>query len=60
MVASFAMYVNLKEALINPASRVLIQPGDTLILRYTAAEEIANVALSVVNINFLFNGFNQF
>ena len=51
-----AMYVDLNQALIDPSLRILVQPGDTLILRYTACEEVFNTALSIVNFNFLFNG----
>jgi hypothetical protein len=50
------MYVDLNQALIDPSLRILVQPGDTLILRYTACEEVFNTALSIVNFNFLFNG----
>ncbi len=45
--------VNLNEALENPAQRILVQPGDTLILRYTLAEELYNAAISVIGFNFL-------
>lgn len=48
--------VNLNRALTNPGERILVQPEDTLILRYTVAEEIYNAALSLVQFNFLFNG----
>jgi protein involved in polysaccharide export with SLBB domain len=46
-------------ALVNPAERILIQPEDVVILRYTPGEMIANMFLSTVNFNFLFNGFNR-
>ena len=48
--------VNLNRALVNPSERILVQPEDTLILRYTLTEEIYNAALSLVQFNFLFNG----
>ncbi|WP_417851508.1 polysaccharide biosynthesis/export family protein [Thalassoglobus sp.] len=45
--------VDLNEALQNPSQRILVQPGDTLILRYTLAEELYNAAISVIGFNFL-------
>ncbi|MCP4788112.1 MAG: sugar ABC transporter substrate-binding protein [Fuerstiella sp.] len=50
--------INLKEALQNPAGRVLIQPNDVVLLRYTVAEEVGNVLLGMMQFNFLFNGFS--
>lgn len=47
--------VNLNEALVNPSLRILVQPGDTLILRYTIAEELYNAAISVIGFNLLLN-----
>ncbi len=47
--------VNLNEALTNPSQRILVQPGDTLILRYTLEEELYNAAISVLGFNFLLN-----
>ena len=52
--------VNLTTAMIDPAENILVQPGDTLLLRYTPIEELMNFALSFVRVNVLFNGFNQF
>lgn len=49
--------VNLKRALKDPKQRILIQPEDVLIVRYKTSEEILNTALSLVQFNFLFNGF---
>lgn len=40
-----AIRVDLNKAINDPASRMLIAPGDTLILRYKPQEEIANFAL---------------
>jgi len=51
--------VNLDRALANPMERVLIQPGDTIIVRYTTCELVGNILLSTVNFNFLFNSFNR-
>ncbi len=47
--------VNLNDALVNPSQRILVQPGDTLILRYTLAEELYNAAISVLGFNILLN-----
>lgn len=47
--------VNLKKALLDPRERVLIQPGDMVIVRYTPLEFLGNVFLSTVQFNFLFN-----
>lgn len=38
--------VDLIEAINNPAARILVQPGDTLILRYKLQEEILNFSLA--------------
>lgn len=48
--------VNLNRALVDPSERILVQPEDTLILRYTLLEEVYNAALSLIQFNFLFNG----
>ena len=40
-----AIEVNLAKAMTNPAARPIIQPGDTLILRYSPAEEALNFGL---------------
>lgn len=48
--------VDLNKALQNPSERVLIQPDDFVMLRYKIGEELANVALSLVQFNFLFSG----
>lgn len=50
--------VDLNKALQNSSERILIKPGDIVMLRYTLAEEVANVALSLVQFNFLFSGFS--
>ncbi len=55
---AITMKINLKEALQNPAGRVLIQPNDVILLRYTVPEEIGNVVLGMMQFNFLFNGFS--
>ena len=50
--------VNLRKALTDKRERILIQPGDVVLLQYTPVERLANAVLSTVNFNFLFNGFN--
>ncbi|MBX3438777.1 MAG: polysaccharide biosynthesis/export family protein [Planctomycetaceae bacterium] len=49
--------IDLKRVFDDPRQRILIQPEDVVILRYKCAEEIANTALSLIQFNFLFNGF---
>jgi len=46
--------VDLKKALLDESERILVQPGDTLILRYTLCEEIYNTALGLLQFNYLF------
>lgn len=48
--------IDLNRALQDPSQRILVQPEDTLILRYKFVEEIYNAALNLVSFNFLFNG----
>lgn len=50
--------IDLKKALTDPSQRILVQPGDTLILRYTLEEDLINFVRSIVSVNFLLNGFN--
>jgi protein involved in polysaccharide export with SLBB domain len=45
--------VDLNRALVDPAERILVQPGDTLILKYTICEEIYNAALGLFQVNYL-------
>ena len=57
---SIAMKVDLKRALENRSERILIKPGDMIILRYTLCEEITNTALSLFQINYLLgSGLNR-
>ena len=55
---AITMKINLKDALQSPSGRVLIQPNDVILLRYTVAEEVGNVLLGITQFNFLFNGFS--
>lgn len=50
--------VDLNKAMTDPSQRILVQPGDTLILRYTLEEEIINGARQLLRFNFLLNGFS--
>lgn len=50
--------INLKKALTDKRERILVQPGDFVLLQYTTAERLGNAILGTVNFNFLFNGFN--
>ncbi len=50
---SISMKVDLNRALEDPAERILIQPGDVIMVRYTLCEEVGNVFLNVFQINYL-------
>ena len=50
--------IDLNKALVDPAQRILVQPEDMIVVRYTLAEELYNAALNLVRFNFLFSGFN--
>jgi protein involved in polysaccharide export with SLBB domain len=50
--------VDLNRALVDPSHRILVQPGDTLILRYKLYEEVINTALSVIQVNYFLNSLN--
>ncbi len=45
--------VDLNRALTDSSERILIQPEDIVIVRYTISEEILNTALSLMQFNFL-------
>lgn len=45
--------VDLNRALTNSNERILIQPDDIVMVRYTCAEEVMNTALSLIQFNFL-------
>jgi hypothetical protein len=47
--------VNLKKTLIDPNERILIQPGDLVMLQYTFGEEMANAFLGVFSLNYTGN-----
>lgn len=53
--------VNLRRALADPSQRILIKPGDVVVLNYTPLELISNIMLNTFPFNTLFNDliFNQ-
>lgn len=50
-----AIAVDTNRALVDPSHRILVQPGDTLVLRYRFAEEFVNAALSLLQFNYFLN-----
>lgn len=56
-----AIRVNLNRAIADNSERVLIKPGDVVLLRYTIAEELGNLVLNLFQFNYLLgNGRNGF
>lgn len=51
--------VSLDRALTNRSERVLIQPGDIVLLRYTLKEEIGNLVLGLLPSYLIGNGLNR-
>lgn len=51
--------LNLNRALASPADRLLIQPGDLIILQYTPLELVANIALNNISFNYFLNNFGR-
>lgn len=51
-----AIRVDLNQTLEDPTQRIIIQPKDTIIVRYTFSEELYYAALNMVQLNFLFGG----
>jgi hypothetical protein len=47
--------VNLQSALKNSSERILIQPGDLVILQYRPGEMVANILLNSISINYFIN-----
>ena len=50
---SISKKVDLNRALENPQERILIQPNDVVLVRYTLCEEVGNVLLNAFQINYL-------
>ena len=51
-----AIKLNLNRAIANRAERILIKPGDVILLRYTLVEELGNLALNLFQVNYLLGG----
>jgi protein involved in polysaccharide export with SLBB domain len=51
--SSIAMKIDLNRALENPSERIIIQPNDVVMVRYTLAEELGNVFINLFQINYL-------
>ena len=47
--------IDMNRALTDPSQRILVMPGDTLIMQYTIKEEIFNVIISMFSFNYLLN-----
>jgi hypothetical protein len=47
--------INLNRALVDPSQRILIQPGDLVLLQYTPLELAANVVLGSVSFSYFLN-----
>lgn len=47
--------INLNRAVVDPSQRILIQPGDLVLLQYTPLELAANVVLGSVSFNYFLN-----
>lgn len=47
--------VDISEAIDNPRERVIIQPGDLIILKYTPGEIALNTALNIIQFNYALN-----
>ena len=57
---SITMKIDLNRALENPSERVIIQPNDVILVRYTLAEEVGNVLINAFQINYLLgSGLNR-
>ena len=57
-VGEIPIEVDLKAAITDPSQRLLIQPGDTILVRYTKCEGVSNAALNLLQFNFLIGGVN--
>ena len=52
-VGEIPIEVDIKAAVTDPSQRILIQPGDTILLRYTKCEGVGNAFLNLFQVNFL-------
>ena len=53
-----AIEVSLKRAMVDPSERILIQPGDFIVLEYRRHELILNVLVGTFRVNAFLNTFN--
>ncbi len=51
-----AIKVDLNKAIADQSERLLIKPGDVVMLRYTITEEIGNLVLNLFQFNYLLGG----
>ena len=51
--------VDLNRAMVNRSERILIKPGDMVMLRYTLAEEASNLVLGLLPSYLIGNGLNR-
>lgn len=56
--SQIAIKVDLNKALADRSERILIQPNDVIVVKYTLGEEVGNALLNLIQFNFLFNGFS--
>jgi len=48
-----AIKIDLNKAIANKSERILIKPGDVVMLRYTVTEEIGNLLLNMLQFNYI-------
>ena len=53
------MKVNLNEAMQDRTQRIIIQPNDMLILRFSLTEEITNFSLGILQFQLFRSAFND-
>jgi protein involved in polysaccharide export with SLBB domain len=51
--------INLNRALTDPSQRILIQPGDYVMLQYTPLEIVVNQVVGSISFNYFLNRFQQ-
>lgn len=56
---SIAISVNLNRALLNQRERILVQPGDMVLLEYTPIELVGNIILGNVTFTYFLNQLQQ-
>jgi protein involved in polysaccharide export with SLBB domain len=56
--ATVPIRIDLKRAVVNGGDRILIQPGDYILLEYKPAELVANIILGNVSVGYFINGIN--